>query len=321
MKFKSLIFFTILFSFTTFLSCNSDKTSSTKKNSKEKGEEASSDLTFRDVNGIRFYEVKRRFKNGLSFNKDGFQQEPSWTIEYKAPDTMFAYSPEKKGMEAFYLQYDHGKVYNFAREFFRVNKIMKDSLVLQRLQVDGKIIAGDDDIRSDVNCTFYTKNYIENVLHSTVIELQKPSKADTAFIKNLSDRTYRDPFNAKVAFAARKPVVFTPLSQSISVERLGNEDLDAHRAEVYDYMYPKYKIVISKCYKAFNYLIGVIVDANGNMYVKDIYYVLNPEGRKKMVQGVVDVYLKNMLKVTPGKTLNIPHSTEITINIIGKLAQ
>jgi hypothetical protein len=277
-------------------------------------------LTFRDVNGIRFYEVKRRFKNGLSFNEVGFQQEPTWIIQFKYPDTMLAYSPDKKGMEAFYLHFDHGRVYNFAREFFRVRIISKDSLVLQRLQVNAKIIAGDDDERSNVYCTFYTKNYIENVLKTTVGELQKPTKADTIFIKKLAEKTYEDPGNPKLAFAGRQPVIFTPKSKAVTVEKISTVDELSNRTLAYDYIYPEYRIVINNAYKAFANRTHLVVDANGNLYVNSVEGVMaeNHEARKKMLQGVADIYLKNLFKITPGSTLGIPHSSEVTINLVGK---
>lgn len=315
MKYKSFLFLLILL---FLFSCGE----SPKKDAKvaENAEESTGDLTFSDVIGIRFYEVKRRFKNGLSFNKDGFQQEPSWIVEVKKRDSIMVYSPTKNQMETVYLQFDHGKVYNFMREFFRVKKITKDSLLLQRLFVEGKIIAGDDDYRSEVYSTYYSKEYIEKKLRTTVSELQKPTRADTLLIKGLSEKTYKDPFNEKLAFAARNPVVFTPLSKAITVVKQKNKTLSAHRALVYEYMYPEYRIVIEKCYKSFNHAMNVIVDANGNIKVNKVHYVLHPEGKKRMLQGVADVYLKNLLKTTPGKTLGIPHSSEITIYIVGKTA-
>lgn len=278
-------------------------------------------LSFKDVNGVRFYEVKRRFKNGLSFNKVGFQQEPTWTIEFKAPDTMLAYSPEIKRMQGFYLQHDHEKVYNFAREFFRAKVISKDSLILQRLQVNGKIILGDEDERSDVYCTYYTKDYIENKLHTTIRELQRPSKADTLFIKQLSERTYRNPKNADTAFAAREPVVFEPKSKFVTAKKISTVDDLNHRPKSYDYLYPEYEIEILKSYKEFAYNFSVVVDANGKMYLNRLGSIVLAEhldARKKLIQGIIDVYLQNLLKITPGKTLGIPHSSEITLTVTGK---
>ncbi|RYD70767.1 MAG: hypothetical protein EOP55_21710, partial [Sphingobacteriales bacterium] len=168
MNFKSIHFLLCIFIAFAMSSCGSDN----KADNKKPGPKAAianedlpeNNLRFADVDGILFYEVKRKFSTGLSFNKDGFQQVPSWTIQVKAPDSILAYSPEKNGMEAFYLHHDHGRIYNFAREYFRALVISKDSLILQRLHIDGRRIAGDEDERSDVNCIFYSKDYIDNKL-------------------------------------------------------------------------------------------------------------------------------------------------------------
>ncbi|RYG09124.1 MAG: hypothetical protein EOO07_24380, partial [Chitinophagaceae bacterium] len=211
--------------------------------SADKTSAAEAGLSFKDVDGIRFYEVKRRFSNGLSFNKDGFMLVPNWVIEYKHPDTMLAYSPEKKGMEAFFLLHDHAKIYNFAREYFRAKVITKDSLILQRLQVEALVVAKGE--VSDVNSTYYTKNYIEKVLKTTVGELQRPTKADTAYIKKLAEKTYKHPLNPDTAFAATEIVKMKPNSKNVSVKLIGYADSGAHRKS-YAYMYPEYKIEINK---------------------------------------------------------------------------
>ena len=316
MKLKSVFLF--LFVVVCLFAC----TSNSKKNSSksENNELKNTNSTFDKVNGIRFYEVKRRFRNGLSFNAFGFQQEPNWIVEFKAPDTMLAYSPEKKDMEAFYLQYDHGQVYNFAREFFRARSITKDSLVLQRLQVDGIVIAGDEDVRSDVYCTFYSKDYIENKLKTTIGELQKPSRADSLFIKDLSAKTNKDPANAELAFAARQPVVFLPNSKNVTVKKISTIDELNKRSAAVDYLYPLYRMQINKSYKAFNYSFSVIVDAKGKLHVNSVGGVMKEDigPRKRLLQGITEVYLQNLFIIKPGTTLGIPHSSEVNLILIGK---
>lgn len=320
MKFNSFCFFAFILCCLSLASCSSDSKKGNKPvREKTPEEDPANNLSFKEVDGIRFYEVKRRFKSGLSFNELGFQQEPTWIIQFKAPDTMLAYSPEKPGMEAFYLQYDHGKVYNFAREFFRAIVVSKDSLVLQRLQVDGRIIA--DDMRSDIYCIYYTKDYIENKLKTTVGELQRPTSADTAFIKKLSAKTDRNPSNADTAFAARQPVVFTPRSPSVSVEKQSTVDALNKRTSAYDYLYPEYRMVIRRSPKKFFYRFSVIVDSQGKMYVNRVDGVMDEDipHRKKLLQGLIDLYLKNFFTISPGTTLGIPHSSEITLNVSGKV--
>jgi len=308
MSFKQKFFLFSIIAVTLY-ACSGDSDKK-DKNSSDIG------LTFKDVDGIRFYEVKRRFSNGLSFNKDGFMLAPTWIIEHKAPDTMLAYSPEKKGMEAFFLLHDHAKIYNFAREYFRAKVIAKDSLILQRLQVEALVVAKGE--VSDVNSTYYTKDYIEKVLKTTVGELQRPTKQDTAFIKKLSERTYRHPSNPDTAFAATEIVDLKPNSKNVSLKLIGYADSGAHRKS-YAYMYPEYRIEVNKSYKEFRYRFSVVVDVKGNLYVNRIEGVLLEDvpHRKKLIQGIADVYLKNLLHIKPGTTLGIPHSSEITISLIG----
>lgn len=323
MKFTQIRFLIFISAFLSFVACQSDSKNDAGKSNKTitaAEDLPENNLKFKDVNGIRFFEVKRRFRNGLSFNTDGFQQEPTWIIQYKAPDTMLAYSPEKSKMEAFYLHHDHGRIYNFAREYFRVRIISKDSLVLQRVQVDAMKIANDDDPRSDVYSTYYTKNYIDK-LNTTIGELQKPTARDTAFIKDLTSKSDKDPGNPKLAFPGRIPVVFTPKNTNVSVQKISTVDALNNRKSSVDYFYPYYKIAINKSYKDFTYSFSVVVAANGKMYVTKGYEFVLPEyqeQRKKLLQGIADVYLSNLFIVTPGKTLGIPHSSEIALTVTGK---
>jgi hypothetical protein len=302
--------------------CNSQKENKTNAGGDTLSGAPQNESTFDAVNGIRFYEVKRRFKSGLSFNKDGFQQEPSWVIEFKAPDSMLAYSPEIKRMQGFYLMHDHDRVYNFAREYFRAKVISRDSLVLQRLEVNGRIIADDDDARSDVFSTYYTKDYIENKLHTSIETLRRPTRADTLFIQELAKKTYKEPANPSLAFAARQPVVFLPNSSNVTVEKISTIDLLNNRHASVDYLYPLYKLHINKSYKNFSFRFSVIVDAWGKLYVNRVEGVM-PEDvvyRKKLLDGITSVYLQNLFIIKPGTTLGIKHSSEVTLQVKGTMS-
>lgn len=273
------------------------------------------DFTFEPVKGIRYVEVKRRFSSGLSFNPEGFMQKPSWIIEVAAEDTMMAWSPQKKVMQKFYLQYDHGNVYNFAEEWFKVKQLTKDSLVFQRVQVNNKVIAND--IRSDVNMIFYAQDYIKNKLKTTADLLQKPSSRDSAFIRK---RCVAVNANSDSAFAATTPVQFIPKSKIVTVEKYNTEDKLTKRSASYDYMFPQYRIVIDRAYKDFVYSFTAVVDFAGNIHVKTISNILpeESESKQKVVQGIADIYIRNLFKVVPGTTMNMPHNSEITIGVVGK---
>lgn len=281
----------------------------------KKNDATQRDFQFEPVKGIRYEEVKRRFSNGLSFNEQGFMQKPSWIIEVVSEDTMSAWSPQKQRMQNFYLQYDHGNVYNFAEEFFKVKHISKDSLVFQRIQVDGRVIA--DDIRSDVNMTFYAQDYIKNKLKTTAEILQRPTKTDTAYIeKRVAEVNRTD----TTAFAAKEPVQFLPKSKIVKVKKFSSVDKLSKRTSAYDYIFPRYRIEIERAYKDFAYECLAVVDYTGNIKILGVNGVLpeTAEGKKKMMQGVADIYIRNLFDVAPGTTLGIPHNSEITMMIVGK---
>lgn len=275
-------------------------------------------MDFDSIMGIKYYEVKRRFSTGLSFNELGFQQEPSWIIQFKDQDSILAYSPQKKRMQSFYLHYDHGDVYNFAKEWFRIKAISKDSLVFQRLHLKGREISKD--IRSDVNITWYAENYIKNVLKTTAASLQRPTKADTLYIQRLSDKSNRNPGHIDSAFAAREPVRLSPLSKIISVKKISTVDKLIGRTESYDYLFPSYRIDLINAYDDFGYEFSAVVDEKGKIYLGKFRsdFPENYEPRKKTLEAIINVYLQNLLKVTPGKTLGIPHSSEINLIVTGR---
>ena len=270
------------------------------------------------IQGIRYTEVKRGFSNGLSFDTLGFQQQPSWIIQFQSTDTVLAYDPVKKIMQPFFLLHDHAAVYNFAKEYFRFKLLSKDSVVFQRLQVKGKEVVND--IRSDVNMTFYADSYIKNVLHNDAEKLQRPSRRDTLFIAELVAKANRNPDKPDSVFAGRQVALLTARDNRITVERLSQVDRINGRTEAYDYLYPKYKLVIPDAYKDFAYEFTVIVDINGKLRLGNFWTNLPEfrEVRKKVLEGITSVYLQNLLKIKPGSTLGMPHASEITVAVTGK---
>ena len=220
-------------------------------------------------------------------------------------------------MQGFHLHYDHGDVYNFAKEWFRIKSISKDSVVMQRLFVSKKEIAKD--IRSDVNLTYYAQDYIKNTLKTTAAQLQRPTARDTAFIRGLSERANRNPTHRDSVFAGRQPVQFIPKNKMISVEKLSSVDVLNGKTEAYDYLYPSYRVVIKKAYKDFGYTFTVLIDEKGKLYLGTFSGEIPEyhEIRKKVLEGIISVYLQNLLTIKPGTTLGIPHASEVTITVKG----
>ncbi len=298
-----------------FTACNAGPEKTGAKEKKKKTELKRLDFT--PIVGIKYHEVTRRFSNGLSFSDIGFQQEPSWIIQFASNDTVKAWSPQLQVMQPFFLMYDHGDVYNFAGEWFRIKGFSKDSIRMQRLHLSKQVIAKD--IRSDVYMSYYADDYLKKI-NKRPEELSKPTAADTAFIKMLVARSDRNPSNADSAFAGRIPVQFVPKSKIITVEKLKTVDRLLGRTESYDYLFPEYRIKIKNAYKDFAYSFTAVVDKHGKIYLDNFRDDMPEyhEQRKKVLEGIIDVYLQNLLAVTPGSTLGLPHSSQITLNVSGK---
>ena len=298
----------LLFSILILLGCTQNKSDATST-----GETA---LSFEDLKGITFHEVRRQFNDGLSFNEIGFQQEPEWTLAFQANDSVDVFSPTMNKMVGFYLHHDHANYYNFAKEWFGVKLLAKDSIVLQRLEVQSLKIKND--VRSNVFMTFYADSYIKK-LNTSINELRKPNSKDSLFVKKRADLANQHPLDSTYMFSARNPVKFTALSKNASVSKRGTNDKQLIQSKSYAYIYPEYDIVINKAYKDFYYAFRAVVETNSKITVYDFptFDEETIETRKKLLQGILDVYVSNMLKAEPGNTLGFQHASLVTLYIKG----
>ena len=275
------------------------------------------DPTFAAIKGIKYTEVKRRFGNGLSFNEQGFQLEPEWNIYFNADDSVKIYSPEKKQYMTYRIFHSHKALFQFAREWFRVKHVSKDSLLLQVMTLESRVVKED---LSDIFMTLYSDDYIKNGLKTDAAKLKAPSREDSLFIRY---RAIQANSNPDSTFAARNPVVLKSKSKITRVEKI-MPSLDPYLGHVNrseEYLYPEYRINIDKAYQDFQYSFSVIVDHNGRMHFKQFLVAVEPEFLKtktKVAKGIIDVYLHNTLDITPGNTLGFPHSSVINLHVIGK---
>ncbi len=294
----------LVFVTTIFLSCTTESKKKRPHN-------------FDTIKGITYHEVRRAFGNDLVFDKQGFQQEPEWKISFVSEDSVLAYNPKLKKMSGFHLYYDHGSVYNFAREWFRIKKVSPDSLVFQRLQVVNKTV--EHDAGKDVFMTFYADNYIRQKLKTTVQQLRKPERKDTLFVQKMAAATNKNIFDSTRFFAARNPVQFLTKSKLASVKRTEMDDPMVQKSKSYAYLYPAYSINIQKAYKPFSYSFTALVDPDGQIHVFNFLAIDEYRNvRKKVLQGIADVYLKNLFTVVPGNTLGIRHNSLISIYVKGE---
>lgn len=300
------------------ISCGQNQQKKTKKEN-IKTEERRKMPFFKDIVNIHFLETRRIFDNGLSFNKYGFQQVPEWDLYFTSPDSVKIYGPSKQKYIHYPVYFDHDSVINFAREWFRVKKVSRDSLILQLLQVEDKAIFRE---RSNVFMVFHAADFIKKTLKTNFQSLRKPSRSDTLFVKSQIAKAEKHPDS--IIFAARNPVILESRSPIISVEKIKVETDSVNINNTYrsdEYLYPEYRIAIYPAYKNFDYSFSVIVDKNGQMRFKQFLTLVMPEfqeSRKRIVQGIIDVYLQRLLKITPGSTLGFPQSSVIHLYVKGE---
>ncbi|SKB29417.1 hypothetical protein [Daejeonella lutea] len=272
--------------------------------------------TFTAVKGIKYSEVHRRFHNGLSFHESGFQLEPEWEVYFSADDSIKIYSPERKQYMPYRIFHSHKALFHFARDWFRVKHVSKDSLVLQVMELESRVVKEE---LSNVYMTLYSHDFINNVLKTTAEKLREPSREDSLFVKYRAIQANSDPDSL---FAARNPVVLKSKSKLLEVVKTNSlaDPYLGYISRSEEYLYPEYKIKIDKAYQDFQYSFQVIVDHNGKMVFKNFLVVVMPEfleTKTRVAKGIIDVYLKNLLEVIPGNTLGYPHSSVINLHVKG----
>jgi len=276
-------------------------------------------ISFKSIQGIGYTEVQRLQKNGLAINEYGYQLEPQWQINFVSDDSASVYSPIKKRFLNFQLTRGTDSIFNTARAWLKVKKMNKDSLILEILKAKNDSIEVNG---SKVYMTFYSDNYIKNVLHSDTATLRRPSRRDTQFVKSIVAKANKD---ISKAFAARQVVTFESQSPLVTVKQektvpsiLNNFDTAD------DYLGPTFNITINKAYKDFYYSFSICVDDKGQMhYVKPLIGFTEEDYKKSYIhlsQQIMETYLKYYLKVKPGTTLGMPHASVISLHVEGKVA-
>jgi hypothetical protein len=276
---------------------------------------ASPPLSFESIRGIAYTEVHRELKSGLSFDDYGFQAEPGYKITFGDHDSASVYSPDKKAFVNFYVFMEKDSIFNVARSYFKMKHMDKDSLLLQVLDVEGDTL---HTLRSLVYMTFYSNNYLK--AHKLDPEvLGRPTQRDTLFIKHKSAIAHKIPDSA---FSARQPVKLASKSPLLTVIQTNEKSDGLNNADPSDYyMNPTFDITINKAYEDFSYSFAIFVDDKGKLYYDHSMIYVEPEfvtSTNKILKAITDGYLTAYLKVTPGSTLGIKHTSYIIVNVVGR---
>jgi len=279
-------------------------------------EKKSNPISFKSILNIPYIEVRRRVKSGLSFDSLGFQAEPFYQLTFLSKDSARILNPMDGRFYNFYIFMETDSIFNVARSYFKLMQMSKDSLRLQVMEVQSDTLHTKHSL---VYMTFYSKNYLENVLHTTAKALGKPDRRDTLFIRHKSAVANQV---LDSAFAARDPVQITSINPLATVEKnVVKRDMEDNYDVSDAYMSPEFYITINKAYQDFSYSFAVYVDDKGKMIFDHSLEDIQPEFKKltlETMKGIVDGYLSFYLKVTPGSTLGIKHTSIVILNVMGR---
>jgi len=272
----------------------------------------------KSLQGKHYTEVKRTFDNGLSFSPVGYQLVPEWRMSFPSLDSVNIFSPKLNKFLNTPVIFDHDSVYNVAWAWLKLKYIKKDSIQFMVLHVHDNVI---QEAKSHVFMTFYTNDYIKNVLHGDTSKMWRPSRKDTAYIKMKSDLANRI---VDSAFAGTEPPVLKPKSPLITVKKKVTPPDDVNGGMSYDdYLSPTYDITIRNAYTDFSYEYTAFVDDKGVISFRKSTVsldLMSKEGAAvytDAMKGITDGYLKLYLNTTPAKTLGIAHRCVIFLNVKG----
>ncbi len=273
--------------------------------------------SFTPIAGIDYYEVRRSFDSGLAYDSIGFVQEPEWHVKFTREDAIQIYVPGSDSSFNFEITHDHDSFFHFARESWKVIDLHRDSMMLQRLSLDGLKV---NKIRSNVYMRFYSKQYLQQ-LSTSLADLRKPRKQDSLFVQQMIERANCNPTNVDSSFSSKQTVKLASKSPNIEVKRRQYDSLELiNQSAAYAYLYPEYDIVIDKAYKDFYHTFSVLVDQEGKMHLGKFFVMPEfEESRRRVLTGIVEVYLQNLLEITPATTLGLPHSSVLYLRVRGKM--
>ncbi len=272
--------------------------------------------SFAPIVGIDYYEVRRSFDNGLAYDSIGFVQEPEWHVKFTQEDAVQIYVPGSDSSFNFQITHDHDSFFHFARESWKVIDLHPDSMMLQRLSLDGLRV---NKIRSNVYMRFYSKDYLGR-LGTPLEELRKPHQRDTLFVRQMVERSNRNPTSVDSSFSSKHYAKLVSKSPMLEIKRRQYDSLETmKRSAAYEYLYPEYDIVIDKAYKDFYHTFSILVDQDGKLHLGKFFVMPEfEESRRRVLTGIIDVYLQNLLDITPATTLGIPHTSVVYLRVRGK---
>jgi len=272
--------------------------------------------SFKPIVGVDFYEVRRSFDNGLAYDSIGFVQEAEWHVKFTREDAIQIYVPGSDSSFNFEITHDHDSFFHFARESWKVVDLNRDSLMLQRLSLDGLRV---NKMRSNVYMRFYAKAHLSG-LGKSLARLREPRQQDTLFVQEMVHRANRNLGNVDSSYSSKNYPKLSSNSEMLEIERRQYDSLELlSQSSAYAYLYPEYDITIHRAYKDFYYTFSVLVGPDGKLRLGEFFVMPEfEESRRRVLGGIIDVYLQNLLDIIPASTLGLPHNSVVYLRVRGQ---
>jgi hypothetical protein len=227
------------------------------------------------------------------------------------------FSPKMKRYYGYHIYFDHDSIFNTVDAWLKVKKMNHDSLVFQSQKVENKVIL-DNEEGSNVYLTFYSEKYLKSRDPKVIQKMALPGPKDTAFIRGRSELANAHPDSA---FSAIDPVKLISNSPLVNIEIVKHESTPIEKIDpAMEYLLPEFTVTIHKAYEDFSYYFSAYVDEKGQIHFIRSIVPLHQEFAAtypKIIQAIIDGYLKRYVKVTPGSTLGIPHTSIVLLTVNG----
>jgi len=166
---------------------------------------------------------------------------------------------------------------------------------------------------------FYAKDYL-NGLGVPLMALREPRRRDTLFVREMVQRANRNLNNVDSSYSSKNHPKLTSTSAMLEIERRQYDSLELiSQSSAYEYLYPEYDITIHRAYKDFYYTFSVLVGPDGKLRLGKFFVMPEfEESRRRVLTGIVDVYLQHLLDVTPATTLGLPHNSVVYLRVRGR---
>ncbi len=257
-------------------------------------------------------EVRRTYPNGYVYNEAGQKIAPDLTLQIISSDSLKLYSKSSGYNNWVHFSFFNDSILNIARDYYKVKKLSKDTLCLQKLVVDNNKLKLHQHM---LNMIFLNKQKLDRLPDIQKKTIREAQKMDTLYMLSLIDSAEKE--NNDFVLISHIPPQIIPLNKHSFVR------VYPPVTDILEDNFPC-GILISECELTVNHAdtdmrttCTLQISKTGNIslggWIAGDDYLYKQKGI--FLQHVLEKYLKPNFRAIPGSTLGIKHKTEILIHL------